>query len=98
MREDKRYYVYILAKEKNGTLYVGITNNLERRIWEHKNNLVKGFTEKYKIHNLVYYEVYGEIGMALYREKLIKRWPRNWKMNVIEKENPYWKDLYESIG
>jgi len=87
------YYVYILANQPNGTLYVGVTNNLERRIFEHKKSLVKGFTSKYKIHTLVYYEQTEDIHAALQREKQLKKWNRRWKIELIEKDNPQWKDL-----
>ena len=91
------YYVYILASQKNGTLYIGVTNDLIKRIYEHKNNLVEGFTKKYSIHLLVYYEIYKNIYDALQREKRLKKWNRAWKIELIEKENPEWIDLYESI-
>jgi putative endonuclease len=93
----KKYYVYILASERNGTLYVGVTNNLKRRIFEHKNNLVKGFTEKYKVHTLVYHEETTDVNSAIEREKNLKNWNRKWKINLIEKENPDWNDLYNLI-
>jgi len=91
------YYVYILASQKNGTLYIGVTNSLIKRIAEHKGGLIDGFTKKYKVHNLVFYEAYGEVGMALYREKQLKEWKRKWKLELIEKENSEWRDLYEDI-
>lgn len=87
------YYVYILASKRNGTLYIGVTNNLERRLYEHKNNLVEGFTKKYSVHNLVYFEEVNDINAALQREKQLKRWTRKWKIELIEKENPDWCDL-----
>lgn len=93
----KQYYVYILASKRNGTLYIGVTNNLIRRIYEHKNNTVKGFTMKYNVHNLVYYEEYNNINEALIREKRLKKWNRQWKIGLIEKINPTWKDLYSSL-
>ena len=89
----KTYYVYILANKRNGTLYIGVTNDLERRVYEHKNHLVKGFTEKYNINMLVYFEQTGDIQIALEREKQLKKWNRNWKLELIEKLNPQWKDL-----
>jgi len=89
------YYIYILASGRNGTLYVGVTNNLEKRVEEHKNNVVDGFTKKYHIHNLVYYERYDFIYDAMQREKHIKEWQRKWKLELIEKTNPEWKDLSE---
>jgi putative endonuclease len=87
------YYVYILASKRNGTLYIGVTNNLERRLYEHKNNLVEGFTKKYSVHNLVYFEEVNDVNAALQREKQLKRWTRKWKTELIEKENPEWRDL-----
>jgi len=93
----KEYYVYILANKKNGTLYIGITNNLKKRVYEHKNNLVKGFTQKYNVHNLVYFEQTNEVQSAIQREKRIKKWNRAWKIKLIQKNNPDWKDLYDSI-
>ncbi len=89
-----KFYVYILASKKRGTLYIGVTNNLERRIYEHKNNIIKGFTSKYKVYNLVYYEGFDYIDQAIAREKAMKFWKRNWKIELIEKVNPDWKDLY----
>lgn len=93
----KQYYVYILASKRNGTLYIGVTDNLIRRIYEHKNDMVEGFTEKYQVHLLVYYEVHSEINEAIQREKRIKKWKREWKLNLIEKVNPEWNDLYHRI-
>lgn len=91
------YYVYILASSYNGTLYVGITNDLAKRVWQHKNGVAEGFTKKYKIHMLVYYEVANDILSAIQREKQIKAWKREWKLNTINQFNPEWKDLYTSI-
>ena len=85
---DKSYYIYILAGKRNGTLYIGVTNNLERRIYEHKNNLLEGFTTKYKVHYLVYYEHTNSIESAIKREKQLKKWNRRWKLELIEKQNP----------
>ena len=93
----KQYYVYILASKKNGTLYIGVTNNLLKRVYEHKNNLIGGFTKKYHVHNLVYYEAYSNIHDAIAREKRMKKWERQWKINLIEKSNPSWKDLYPDL-
>ena len=90
-------YVYIIASKRNGTIYIGVTNNLIKRVYEHKNNLVGGFTKKYQVHNLVYYEVYERIIDTIAREKQLKKWKRRWKINLIEKNNPEWKDLYEKI-
>ena len=89
------YYVYILASQRNGTLYVGMTNDLERRVYEHKNGIIKVFTEKYKVHKLVYYEYFDYVNDAIIMEKRIKEWQRKWKLNLIEKENPNWRDLSE---
>jgi len=91
------YYVYILASGKNGTLYIGVTDNLVRRVWEHKHNLVKGFTEKYGVHELVYYEQHQDIEQAILKEKQMKKWKRYWKMKLINKFNPEWSDLYGQI-
>ena len=93
-KNKKKYYVYILASKRNGTLYIGITSNLFKRIYEHKNNLIDGFTKKYNVHNLVYYEMTEDVSIALAREKQLKKWKRNWKIELIEKNNPKWKDLY----
>ena len=92
-----QYYLYILASIKNGTLYIGVTNNLLRRISEHKNDSVDGFTKKYKIHKLVYYEEINDVKVAIQREKQVKKWERQWKINLIEKNNPEWKDLYYDL-
>jgi putative endonuclease len=93
----KSYFVYILASHRNGSLYIGVTSNLIKRVYEHKNNLVKGFTEKYKIHRLVYYEQTSEVESAIKREKQLKAWKRRWKLELIENFNPDWQDLYSSI-
>jgi len=93
----KNYYVYILASQRNGTLYIGVTNDLVRRVYEHKNNLIKGFTSKYNIHQLVYYEHTHDIYSALTREKQLKKWKRKWKLQLIEEMNPNWCDLYKDI-
>jgi len=93
----RQYYVYILASRRNGTLYTGVTNDLIRRIREHKNDIVEGFTKKYGVHQLVYYEATEDINGALYREKCIKKWKRAWKIELIEKNNLQWKDLYKEI-
>ena len=94
----KSYYVYILASKKNGTLYVGVTNDLVKRVFEHKNNLITGFTQKYDVHNLVYFEETNDIHVAIEREKVLKRWQRKWKLELIEKKNPNWNDLYQQIS
>ena len=93
----KNYCVYILANKKNGTLYVGVTSNLLKRVWEHKNNLADGFTKKYSVHKLVYFEQTENIISAMEREKQLKNWKRKWKLELIEKNNFDWKDLYEKI-
>ena len=89
----KDYYVYILARRRNGTLYIGVTNDLVKRVYEHKNDLVEGFTKKYQVHNMVYYEQTPDIQTAIAREKQLKKWSRRWKIELIEKLNPNWKDL-----
>ena len=91
------YYVYILASERNGTLYVGMTNNLIKRISEHKDGKIEGFTKKYKVNKLVYYEYFDYVNDAITREKRIKEWKREWKLKLIEKENLNWRDLYEDL-
>jgi putative endonuclease len=93
----KQYYVYILASRKYGTLYVGMTSDLIKRIYEHRQNFVEGFTKKYNVHTLVYYEVHNNIPEALIREKQIKKWNRKWKIRLIEEMNSEWKDLYNDI-
>lgn len=89
--------VYILSNKPKGTLYVGVTSDLIRRVWEHKSNAVKGFTQKYNLHNLVYFELHSDVYAAITREKQLKKWYRSWKINLIEKHNPTWKDLYNEI-
>jgi len=93
----KQYYVYITASSNNTVLYLGITNDLIRRVWEHKNSFVKGFTAKYKVTKLVYFEVLQTSYEAISREKQLKNWHREWKMNLIKKTNPDFKDLYEEL-
>jgi putative endonuclease len=90
----KQFYVYILASQRNGTLYIGVTSDPIKRVHEHKNNLVSGFTEKYNVHKLVYFETTDNIDSAIRREKQIKKWNRDWKIELIEKDNPDWRDLY----
>jgi len=95
----KKFYVYILASQKNGTLYTGVTSDLIKRIYEHKQNLVEGFTKKYNVCQLVYFEETSDVTSAIEREKRLKSWKRNWKIELIEKQNPKWKDLYyELVG
>jgi putative endonuclease len=94
---EKLFCVYILASDRNGTLYVGVTSNLPQRVWQHREGLVEGFTNEYGVKQLVWYEVHGEAMAAFTREKQIKKWNRLWKLNLIEKMNPEWRDLYEDI-
>jgi putative endonuclease len=91
----KTYYVYILAQKKNGTIYIGMTNDLIRRVYEHKSGLIEGFTKKYSISQLVYYESTEDVNDAILREKRLKKWKRQWKIDLIEKSNPDWRDLSE---
>lgn len=86
-----------MASKRNGTLYIGITSDLIKRVYQHKKNVIKGFTSKYKVHQLVHYEVYNDIESALNREKHLKSWKRKWKIALIEKDNYYWKDLYSDL-
>src|SRR5687768_8012122 len=95
---EPQYYVYIMASDPYGTLYVGVTNDLVRRAWEHRNDLVDGFTRSYAVHRLVWYEVHGAPYEAITREKQIKKWNRDWKVNLIQQRNPDWQDLYEAIA
>jgi len=92
-----QYYVYILSSKRNGTLYIGVTSHLVKRIWEHKNKVIEGFTSRYGVDKLVYFEEYQEIKLAIQREKRLKEWPRKWKLNLIEQSNPSWLDLYYGI-
>ena len=92
-----KYCVYILASKRNGTLYIGYTDNLIRRIYEHKNKLVKGFTEKYNVHILVYYECSDSVSAAMERERQLKNWRRQWKINLINEHNQQWRDLYNDL-
>lgn len=94
---NKQPSVYILANKKNGTLYTGVTSNLIQRIWQHKNKQVEGFTEKYDVHQLVYFEMHEDMVAAITREKQIKKWNRQWKINLIEKSNQQWEDLWPQI-
>jgi putative endonuclease len=93
----KSYYVYILASQRNGTLYIGITNDLIKRVYEHKNNFVDGFTKKYKVHSLVHYERFDDVESAIIREKQLKKWNRKWKLELIERDNPDWRDLFDEL-
>ncbi|MDA1014012.1 MAG: GIY-YIG nuclease family protein [Planctomycetota bacterium] len=89
--------VYILASQRNGTLYIGVTSDLVQRIWQHKNNVVEGFTKEYGVHMLVWYELHEDMESAIIREKRLKKWNRAWKLRLIEEMNPNWNDLYDSI-
>ena len=89
--------IYILASERNGTLYIGVTSNLVQRIWQHKSDSVEGFTEKYGVHRLVYFELLDDMPNAITREKQMKKWNRAWKLSLIEKQNPTWQDLWPTI-
>jgi putative endonuclease len=93
----KTYYVYIFASKRNGTLYIGITNDLARRVYEHKSGLIKGFTKKYSVNKLVYFESTNDVNAAILREKRLKKWKRQWKIELIEKLNPDWNDLSERL-
>lgn len=93
----KQYYIYIMANESNRVLYVGITSNLPRRVYEHKDKLVAGFTSKYELHKLVYFEETSDVSVALDREKKLKKWPREYKNKLINKFNPKWDDFYQHI-
>ena len=94
---NKQPAVYILASKRNGTLYVGVTSNLVKRIWEHKNNLAEGFTKRYGVHLLVWYEMHESMVSAIQREKRVKEWKRAWKLELIESTNPNWLDLYHTM-
>ena len=93
----KQPAVYILASKQTGTLYIGVTSNLLKRAWEHKNDLVEGFTKRYGVHRLVYYELYDDMVSAIKREKQMKKWNRAWKLELIERQNSRWRDLWEEI-
>ena len=93
----KHYYVYILASRKHGTLYIGVTSDPAKRIWEHRTGAVAGFTSRYKVHKLVHIESFDAPEAAIQREKSLKKWPRDWKINLIERENPEWTDLYGAL-
>jgi putative endonuclease len=94
----KQFYVYILASRIGGTLYIGVTNNLVRRVYEHREKFVEGFTKKYDVAKLVYFEAHSEIEAAIVREKQMKKWNRAWKVRLIEESNPNWDDLYNQIA
>ena len=95
---EKRFWTYILASRFNGTLYIGVTSDLVKRIWEHKNKIVEGFSQKYDLDKLVYYEVHENAESAIKREKRLKKWDRKWKIELIQKQNPDWQDLFETIA
>ena len=97
MNVSKVFCVYMLANSKRGTLYVGVTSDLAKRVWEHKQGLADGFTKRYSIKELVWYEAHGDVMAAITREKQIKKWNRIWKVELIEEFNPEWRDLYEEI-
>mgnify|MGYP000922366188 FL=1 len=94
---EKKFYVYILSSFQNKVLYIGVTSDLIKRVWEHKNKLVEGFTKKYNVDRLVYYEIYESAERAITREKNMKEWKREWKIKRIEALNPEWNDLYEAL-
>jgi putative endonuclease len=94
---DKKYYVYILANKKNGTLYLGFTSNLIKRVWEHKNKVIKGFTARYGVDKLVYFEQLDDPYNAITREKRLKKYKRKWKLALIEKDNPHWNDIFQKL-
>ena len=98
MGTERCYWVYILASAIGGTLYIGVTNNLVRRVYEHKMDLADGFTKKYRIHRLVYFERYNDVETAILREKRLKKWNRSWKVRLIEGLNPNWDDLYPRLA
>ena len=97
VRMSKQPAVYILANKRYGTLYTGVTSDLVKRGWEHRNDLVEGFTKRYRVHRLLYYELHEDMESAITREKQIKKWNRAWKLELIEKENPDWRDLWDEI-
>jgi len=94
---NKQPAVHILSSKRNGTLYIGVTSDLVKRIWEHKNDMVEGFTKRYGVHTLVWYEMHETMESAITREKRLKAWKRAWKIELIEEKNPEWKDLYNTI-
>jgi putative endonuclease len=94
----RQYYVYIMASRKNGTLYIGVTNDIARRAFEHREGLLSGFTKRYDVKLLVYVEAFDDIRAAIQREKNLKKWPRAWKIALIEESNPDWRDLYADLA
>ncbi|MBM7128029.1 GIY-YIG nuclease family protein [Dyella mobilis] len=94
---ERQPCVYVLASDRNGTLYVGVTSNLPARVWQHRNDVVEGFSHQYQVHKLVWYELHESMESAIRREKAIKKWLRVWKLELVERTNPYWRDLYQEI-
>ncbi len=94
----KQYYVYIMAHAPRGTLYIGMTNDLVRRVYEHRNGVIDGFTKEYKVNQLVYFEIQTDVNEAIRREKQLKRWNREWKLDLVEGQNPTWRDLWYDIA
>jgi len=94
---EKQFYVYMLASKRNGTLYLGVTSDIVKRVWQHKNGLAEGFTKKYGIKRLVYYEIHEDAENAMKREKQLKKWRRAWKVELVEEKNSEWRDLYADI-
>ena len=97
MSQSGNYFVYILASRRNGTLYIGVTGDLRRRVSQHKNDAISGFTERYGVHRLVWFESHRDVRAAIHREKRIKKWRRAWKLELIEAANPYWDDLFDTL-
>lgn len=95
---DKDFYVYVLASKRNGTLYIGVTSALVQRVWQHKTKAVEGFTARYGVDQLVYFETHADAASAIQREKQLKKWRRAWKIQLIEERNPEWRDLYSEIA
>ncbi len=93
----KTGYVYILASERNGTLYIGVTSDLVKRVWQHREGAVQGFSKRYEVKRLVYFEIFAAMPDAIAREKAMRKWRRRWKINAIEQDNPTWRDLFEEI-
>ncbi|MFO1000981.1 MAG: GIY-YIG nuclease family protein [Planctomycetaceae bacterium] len=93
----KQPAVYILASQRNGTLYIGVTSDLVQRVWQHKNDVFEGFTKEYGVHMLVWYELHEDMETAIIREKRLKKWNREWKLRLIEEKNPDWKDMYDTV-
>ncbi len=94
---DRQHAVYILASKRNGTLYTGVSSDLVKRVWEHKNDMVEGFTKRYSVHRLVWFELHENMESAILKEKRVKEWKRKWKIQLIESKNPNWQDLYQNI-